>query len=163
MREIPLTRAMVALVDDEDYEKVSQYKWQANWSGGHWYAQRTVRYGPRREGKKRTILMARVIMGAKQGEIVDHRDNEATLNNRRSNLRICTHTQNLVNSKKRAGCSSRYKGVSLDKRYNNWRAYIKVNRKYIHLGCFDDEDEAGRAYNIAALLHFGEFARVNVI
>ena len=165
MREIELTQGQMALVDDEDFEELNQHKWHATWDGRHFYAVRTVRYGPRSEGKHDTIIMARVIMGAQPGEQVDHRDNEATLNNQRANLRICTHAQNMANSKKIAGCSSKYKGVCWYGQYGKWQAYIMVNYKMIHLGYFakDKEDDAGRAYNVAALLHFGKFARLNII
>ena len=161
MKEILLTRGKKALVDDADFERLNKHKWQAVWDGGHWYAMHTVRDN----GKTHTIYMAREIMGAQPGEIVDHRENEATLNNQRDNLRICTHSQNQMNRKKRAGCSSRYKGVYWREDVGKWRVYIWAHGKQIALGHFDKEkeDDAGRVYNMAAILHFGEFAHLNVI
>ena len=105
--------------------------------------------------------MHRLIMGAQPGQLIDHK-NRKGLDNQRGNLRFCTRSQNQANAKKRAG-SSRYKGVTWDKHWDKWRAMIGVRSKRFHLGYFDDEDDAGRAYNRAATEYFGEFARPNVI
>jgi len=156
MKEIELTQGKVALVDDGIFEELSKYKWYARWDGWHWYAMR-------KGAKQHTLSMARVVMGAKPGEMVDHRDNEATLDNRRSNLRICTGAQNQANRTKQDGCSSKYKGVCWNR--GKWQVRIWVHGRCISLGRFakSKEDDAGRAYNVAALLHFGEFARLNII
>jgi len=160
MREIELTQGKVALVDDADYERINRHQWYTFRTGRHWYA---ARQSPTVGGNRHTIYMAREIMVAQSDEWVDHKNNEATLDNRHSNLRICTNSQNQANSKKRAGCSSKHKGVSWNKGTNKWMAYIKVHSKRIYLGLFDDEDDAGRAYSVAAFKHFGEFARTNMI
>jgi len=159
MKEITLTRGKIALVDDDDFEWLNQWKWYAMWNGRHWYA---VRGAYSVDGKYHTILMHRVITDAQPSQQVDHKDTNS-LNNRRANLRLCTQSQNSANAKKRAGCSSQYKGVHWNKQHSKWQVYVKAHGKQIHLGLFDDEVEAGLAYNDAATEHFGEFARLNRI
>jgi len=162
MKEIELTQDKVARVDDADFEELNKHKWRAMWDGNTWYARR---HSPRDiNGKRHIIYMHRQIMGAQSGQEVDHRDRDG-LNNRRrgpdGNLRLCTRGQNNANAKKRAGCSSQYKGVTWYKQADKWMAYIKTYGKQIHLGYFDDEIEAALAYNEAAIEHFGEFAHLN--
>ena len=83
--------------------------------------------------------------------------------NRIVNLREATNAENSKNRKPRVGCSSRYKGVSLDKRFGKWEVKIKVNYKSIYLGRYDNEEEAALAYNEAALKIFGGYAKINVL
>ena len=161
MKEIPLTQGKIALVDDADYEWLNQRKWHAaNNHGWGWYAERKGACDS--NGKRHTILMHRVITGAGLGQQVDHKDRDG-LNNQRANLRLCTASQNHANQKRCAGCSSRFKGVTWNKREGKWRARIGVHGERIFLGRFDDEVLAALAYNKAATEHFGEFARPNVI
>ena len=101
-----------------------------------------------------------MIMNAQKGQEVDHRDHN-TLDNRRENIRICTHAENMMNRQK--GSGSKPKGVSEFKRTEKLRARIKVKGKDIHLGYFDNEDDAALAYNVAALKYHGEFACLNII
>ena len=86
-----------------------------------------------------------------------------TLDNRRSNLRLCTRAQNQANKLKKPGCSSTFKGVSWNKAAKKWQASIRVSQKLIALGLFNDEVLAARSYNVAAVEHFGEFALLNEI
>ena len=158
VKSIELTRGKVAWVDDEDYEWLNQWKWCATLSCRHWYAKRQGRSN----GKPRTICMHRLIMDAQPGQMIDHRDRNG-LHNWRANLRFCTRSQNQENRKKHYGDTSQYKGVCWDKSMNKWRARISLDNKRIHLGRFNDEDEAGCAYNEAATELFGEFARLNMI
>lgn len=154
MPEIPLHGGLVAIVDDGD-EWVEQFAWHP-WLSG---SRRTIyaRHGRRRpEGGYENVVMHRLILGTDQH--VDHRDGDG-LNNRRSNLRLANHSQNGANAPKRLGTKSRYKGVSTHR--DRWRAQIRVQRKYVHLGMFADEADAARAYDLAALEAFGEFARLN--
>lgn len=156
MKTIPLTRGLVALVDDEDYDLVSQFKWCASQTTppGKYYAARGIRRG----GKPTSILMHNVIMGALY---IDHRDNDG-LNNQRSNLRRATGTENKQNSRKRSDqCSSRWKGVCWNKKSKKWHATITINRKARSLGTYSDEASAATAYNIMAHHFFGEFALFN--
>ena len=150
MKTINLTRGMVAIVDDQDYEWLSQFKW--------YYC--PVGYAARRQNGKH-IYMHRLIAGAKPGEYVDH-INRNKLDNRRSNLRICTRQQNQHNQGPRRG-TSRYKGVSYRKDTGKYSAQIHFNGKKISLGSFATEDEAALAYNEAARKYHGEFAYQNKI
>lgn len=111
-------------------------------------------------GKKTSLH--RLLMGEPKGKVVDHIDGNA-LNNKRSNLRICTHKQNMRNKKKtNKGSSSQYKGVTFHKKSQKWRANITI-KKVKYLGQFDSEVQAAKKYNEAAIKYYGEFARLNVI
>jgi len=151
MKEIKLTKGFVALVDDEDYEYLNQFNWGIS----------AYKYACRAAGKLR-ILMHREIMCAAQGQIVDHIDGNC-LNNQKVNLRLCSHTQNIRNQKRRRDNSSGFKGVSWDKRLKKWGARIQVNGKPISLGYFSDKKRAAEEYNIAAIQHFGLFAKLNEV
>ena len=154
MKKIKLTQGKFALVDDDDFEWLSQW----NWHYGNGYA---VRQSPRVRGKQRRIYMHREILQPPKGMQTDH-INRTRSDNRRSNLRVCTSSQNQWNQHKIRG-SSRFKGVSWHKIGKKWQAQIIKNQKHIHLGRFDSEEDAARAYNKAALNYFGEFARLNVL
>jgi len=148
-KSIPLTQGKMALVDDEDFDKLNQYKWCFDGQ----YAQSKI-------GNK-TTRMHRVIFDSPQ---VDHVDGDG-LNNQRSNLRACNHTQNQMNSVKRKSLSiklsSKYKGVSWHKQTEKWRARIQTSQGCLYLGLFEVEEDAARAYDEAAKENFGEFARLN--
>ena len=94
---------------------------------------------------------------------VDHIDSNAKLNNTIENLRWATYMEQRMNTSKQANTSSQYKGVSWSKRGSKWEAYITIDRKRIHLGFFNNEEESALAYNNKAIEHFGEFAKPNVI
>ena len=155
-RQIHLTQGYVTLVDDVDYEWLKQWKWCAHVDRqGCVYAVRSVWV----DGRNKMLRMHRLILGAKPGKMSDHINGD-TLDNRRSNLRICTNQQNNRNRHARAG-TSRYKGVHWYKRGSKWRASIHINGRFKHLGYFDDEQEAALAYDRAARELFGEFANPN--
>jgi hypothetical protein len=151
MREIALTQGKVALVDDEDFELVSQWKWCVLRGKYTWYAVRGCADG-------KSVLLHREILGlsAGMGDYVDHKDGDG-LNNQRSNLRIATQSQNNANARNRLNVSSPYKGVCWDKARNVWMARISE----IFLGRFSSEEDAARAYDEAAVERFGEYARTN--
>ena len=172
MKKIPLTQGKVALVDDEDFDELSKWKWQASPARRAdgtirtWYAARSIRAGDR----KRWVGMHRQILGVDDPRVdIDHSDGDG-LNNQRSNIRRATRQENLRNQRKSSGCSSQYKGV-----YNHrvgkkrWQAMINdgpvgktgVARRR-SLGYFSSESDAARAYDKAASESFGEFALLNL-
>ena len=158
-KEIPLTQGKVAIVDEEDFEWLKQYKWCAIKGGNTFYA---VRNGPRVNGRQRFIQMHREILGLKPGDPgVDHRDGDG-LNNRKENLRVAGFAQNAMNSRSRRG-TSRFKGVTWHKVNRKWIAQIMYGGKHQYLGSFDSEEEAARAYDERAKELFGEFARLNKV
>lgn len=121
MKEIKLTRGYVTVVDDEDYEWLSKYKWHVMTNGEHSYAVRQV--------DKKYIFMHRLILGAEgRDNLVDHKDLDG-LNNQRSNLRLATHSQNNSNRRDRGNKSSKYHGVSWHKKDKTWQAQISYNWK----------------------------------
>jgi hypothetical protein len=135
-------------VDAADYEWLSQWKWREH-NG----------YAMRYEGRKK-ILMHRQIMQPPKGKIVDHMDGSPR-NNYRSNLRICTPWENARNRAKHAGASSQFKGVCWRRQVGKWGAAVDIQGRCTFLGYFDDEVEAARAYDRAAVERFGVFARPN--
>jgi hypothetical protein len=150
---IKLAKGRYAIVDPDDYQIVSQYDWQLFESKSeNFYA---VRY----ENRK-IVSMHRVIMNAPAGKIVDHRDRDG-LNNTKHNLRFATPSQNTCNKKRTKKGSSKFRGVCRHIRLNKWQAHICVNREKIHLGYFENEDDAARAYDQAAKIYHGEFAVLN--
>lgn len=165
MKEIQLTQGYVAVVDDEDFELVSQYGWYAKFDklARTPYARTDIRVDCV-SSKFKQIAMHRFIMNAPKGTMVDHRD-ENGLNNQRDNLRFATRHQNGVNQAKKSSNSSGYKGVSTLHRLkvNPHVAYIYKNRQRYHLGYFATAKEAALAYNKAAIELHGEFANLNMI
>lgn len=151
-RIIPLTREKFAVVDDEDFPLLARFKWQAIISRNTFYARRNA-------GGGRQIRMHRVILDAPTNLQVDHVSGDG-LDNRRCNLRLVTHSQQQMNKRKSKG-TPRFKGVKRQRGSGRWGARIKVGQKCIRLGTFESEEEAARAYDAAAVNHFGQFARLN--
>jgi hypothetical protein len=145
------------MVSDEDYERVSAFKWCAEKVG---YTNYAVRSSSRNPGPRHPILMHRFILSAPDGFVVDHRDKNG-LNNQRENMRICTTAENVRNRKRLRNNTSGYKGVCWNKQGLNWQAMIWVDLKSIRLGYFDDPIEAAHAYDKAALKYYGDFAQPN--
>lgn len=137
------------MVDDEDFKAMSSHLWA--YVGGR---------ATRNDGRGGIMLMHRQLMEAAKGEVVDHIDGNP-LNNTRSNLRICSNTENVRNQRRHKNNTSGFKGVSWHANRGKWRAYITPNRKQIHLGLFDNTEDAARAYDAAALEHYGAYAKLN--
>lgn len=152
---IPLTQGKFAKVDDEDYDRISQHKWSLSGI----YAARATSY---LTGKRRTVMMHREIMSTPDGMETDHVNGDG-LDNRRANLRICTHAENGRNRKAQDGSMSGYKGVSWIKRDRKWRAQIKVGGSLFFLGQSKNPIGCAVAYNEAAKKYFGKYARLNKI
>lgn len=160
MKQIILTQGKIALVDDEDYTVLVQYRWCVKYdpSIDTWYA---VSRTPRPEHKQ--ILMHRMVLHlTNPSEFVDHIDHNG-LNNCRSNLRACCNKQNQHNRRKVKNKTSEYKGVAWIKTHKKWRATIMEKGKNRFLGYFNTEKEAAKAYNEKALEMFGAFALLNKI
>ena len=156
-REIPLSRGLVALVSDIDYPRVSQYRWCADGNG---YAVRMESFYAEGKRQRRKLMLHRFILNAPPHLQVDH-INHDVLDNRRENMRLVTVAQNRANSRPKSGGSSRYKGVHWHKRDEKWCAMIRVDGVKYHLGTFESEAEAGRAYDVAARKYWGPLAYQN--
>lgn len=146
MKRIALTQGQYALVDDGDFERLNQFKWYAARMGNTFYA---VRMSPVVNGKGYRIWMHHEIIGRpSKGLMVDHREGRGT-DNQRHNLRFVTRRQNCQNRKNGHKESSKFPGVSWNKRSEKWLSKIWVNGKPKQLGLFIDEFEAFSAYKQA--------------
>ncbi len=145
--EIKLNDGLTAIIDAEDYERVSKHRWTARKGGRCAYT---------------NMMMHRLIIDAPQGVEVDHANGDP-LDNRKENLRLCTRSQNIANTRKprrKKGCQSVFKGVCRHKKSKKWVASVQPGGKSYRRYC-DTEVEAALAYDEMARQHFGEFARLN--
>ena len=156
MKEIPLTQGKVALVDDEDFEYLNQWKWNYHKSRKTGYATRSFW----KEGKGSTIIMHRLLLNASKEQMVDH-INHNGIDNRKHNLRLCTPHENACNSEKQINNSSGIKGVDYFDRLKKWRVRIQSNNKQFHIGVYPTKETALIAYNEAAIKYHGAFALLN--
>lgn len=161
-REIPLTQGKVAIVDAEDYERVSAFRWHATRSSTRnaWYASRNTQVNH----KNTKLRMHRFIMEAPDAMDVDHRDGDG-LNNQRSNLRIATQSQNHANQETRPGRNKTgFKGVRhrAGTRHSlRFEAVVFKDGRGVYAGVYATAIEAARAYDAKATELHGEFARPN--
>lgn len=160
MRSIPLTQGQTALVDEEDYEYLSQWKWHYNKDG---YAKRSVKVS----GKVKTVHMHKLVLARKMGQEItskgDHR-NRNTLDNTRQNLRPANDHQSSCNAvKNKVKHASKYRGVFQKKGERTFYSTIHAQGKQLYLGSYQSDLEAARAYNAAASKLHGEFAILNEV
>jgi hypothetical protein len=151
-RRIPLTQGQFALVDPEDYAELAQHKWCASRQSNTFYAVRSE------NGKQ--LRMHRVVLNAPPGLVVDHINHDGRDNTKR-NLRSCTKAQNACNQRPQQGCSSPYIGVGRLKGTTKWYARIRDHGRQLWLGTFDDEIEAARARDAAAIALYGPYTHLN--
>jgi hypothetical protein len=146
-------KGKVVLIDLEDSVLFESRTWRIN-DYGYVYSSKT------RIGHKKQIFLHRFILGYSGELLVDH-INRNKLDNRKSNLRLVTATQNVANSVKQNNCSSKYKGVAWRKDRKKWHAQILINNKHVHIGYFNDETEAAKAYDSYVMKYKCEYASIN--
>ncbi len=156
MKELQLTQGQVALIDDEDWERVNLHKWCARWDA------KSRQFMPVRsmtvDGRTRTVYLSRFIVEAPPDLDVDHVDHN-WLNATRQNLRICTTRQNMQNRHKRS--ANPFKGITRYRDTSRWIAQINDNGHAVNLGIYPDAHAAALAYDAKAREVFGEFALTN--
>ena len=154
MKTIELTQGYTALVDDDDFERVAQFKWYPRID--HSGKARTI-YAHRRDGSS----LHRFILGITDSEThVDHKDHNG-LNCQKNNMRRVTQTQNNFNARKRRDNTSGVKGVYWDKDAQKWKVQININKRRTNLGRFTSLEEAKHVSYAALLKYHGEFAHVD--
>lgn len=134
------------LIDLDDIEKVKDYRWSFKGYVGKGYV----------KNEKNKLFLHKFIMNAPKGVVVDH-INHNKLDNRKCNLRICTHSQNNMNRVKQSNNTSGYTGVYWSKEHSKWHAQIECNKKRIHLGYYNDIEDAVKARKQAEIEYFGEY------
>lgn len=151
MKQIALTKGKFALVDDEDFDRLSAHKWNSH-SGGYAVRQEGNYY----KGTRKIIYMHQEVMGQK---FIDH-INHDKLDNQKKNLRVASKAQNTANIGLISTNTTGYRGVS--KHRNSFHAYIAINKKRINIGYFKTALEAAKARDVMAKKLYGEFAYLNL-
>lgn len=152
-RKIPLTKGKFAIVDPEDYERLSKYKWRVCIKRHTYYVQRAIKT----RGKWTSVMMHRDIIKVGPGMVVDHINHNGA-DNRKANLRAAMIEQNAWNRRRK---KDSFTGVSWNKKNKKWRAAVSHNGISEYISYFESEIEAAKAYDRAALKHRGEFAVLN--
>ena len=149
-----LSQGKYAIVDNEDYDFLNQWKWHANCG----YALRKIK--AQCKSRQKALAMHRFINNTPEGLLTDHIKGR-TLDNRKSNLRICSGAENQHNQRLSAANTSGLKGVRWNKKLRKWQTGINVNKKAVYLGLYENKTEAAIAFDKAAVKHHGEFAKTN--
>ena len=163
MRFLPLTRGMYAMVDEEDFARLRFWSWHVHVSDpGKLYASRTVEMGGRHYSRYLHHEVLGLEIPLQKGLVVDHKNGE-TLDCRKSNLRVCSRSENMANTGPRLwrGKTSKYKGIYFCKRERRWIARFSWRGRHYQLGRFADEYTAVVIYNRAVCRTMGEFAYIN--
>lgn len=145
--------SLVALVDDEDYALVQGYKWFMSPQGYAWAHDYSQGW---QAGMRGSVLMHRLIMGATQGQTVDHVNRNKT-DNQRGNLRLASYSEQNLNTKTRSDNTSGHRGVYWESRRNCWRVCLNHDNKQLHVGQFKDKLLAIAAYHAKATEVYGGF------
>jgi len=154
--EVLLTQNKKALIDYMDYKVVSKHKWHTHKSSDILYAGTNL-YSKEKNRNQTKILMHSLILGE---NLIDHKNGNG-LDNRRSNIRACTISQNRANSSKAKGTSSKYKGVFWRDADKKWFAQTSKNHKRYYIGKFENASDAAKAYDNFARKLYGDFAKLN--
>jgi hypothetical protein len=149
---------MYATVFAIDYTWLMDFWWYAAKRDGVFYAA-TSQVGKHCKDTK-IIFMHKMISKQYGMKVCDHQNHDGT-DNRRSNLRPATGSQNIANGRRRSNNTSGYIGVSLFRQTGQWSSYLTVNYKRIHLGYFDQPEKAARVRDLEAKRYFGKFAMLN--
>lgn len=165
MKKIPLRNVQgrtrgYALIDDTDYKRVSRMRWHMVPRKYATYAMGSYKDG--QTGKWKRIFLHRFILKARPGLVVDH-INHNGLDNRRKNIRACSSSENIINSKIKKSNTSGFRGVCWDTHNKRWRAEITAKNKQIYIGIFKDKESAAKAYNSFAIKLHGKYAKINKI
>ena len=155
MKTIIFKNGLECRYDDKDHGLVSKYRWWSEKIGHTWYAKSTVK-NP--DGKRTSVYMHRLILSPKKGKRTDH-VNMNGLDNRRVNLRECSHSENLCNVGSRKGSKQIFKGVHFE--HNGFVASIRFNNVKTYIGRFKTAKDAALAYDEKAISIHGKFARLN--
>ncbi|MCG7852853.1 MAG: HNH endonuclease, partial [Methanosarcinaceae archaeon] len=158
-RRIRFSGPRYAKVDPEDYERLAGYEWFCAKRRGNFYGARMGAIGE--SGKRGIVYMHREVIEVGKGMVADHVNHDGA-DNRKANLRAATRGENGCNKRmRRVAGTSKYKGVMFKKSRGKWVARIGVGGRQIHLGYFEDEIDAAKAYDNAARKYHGEFAALN--
>lgn len=163
LKQISVGHGLFATVDDRDYKMLIKHTWCVRKSKNSAYAYTNINTRRRlRNGKFKYygMPMHRLILGAPKSAFVDHIDGNG-LNNVRRNIRICSRAQNAKNRKRQKSSRALYKGISFCKTTQKWRPRLHVEGRNISFGLFACALEAAKAYDAMAVIHHGEFARLN--